>query len=223
MHSLIRPQVYLGSTAPNFQASTSQGPLDFHEFVGDSWCLFFSHPGDFTPICTTEIGALSQLFGEFANRNCKMLGLSTNSRESHLNWIKDIEQVTGCQVKFPIICDEDRKISTTFGMIDFRNMDQSGKPIPIRCVYIIDPKKEIRLLQVYPLSTGRNTAEILRCLDSLQLVDKKTRRVMTPINWIPGDDVVVAPELTKEEAQREFPDHREIKPYLRLTPMDPDE
>ena len=220
MATSIRPQVYLGSIAPNFKANTSQGPIEFREFTKGSWCLFFSHPADFTPICTTEIGAFAQLADEFEQRNCKLLCLSTNSAEMHLRWIQDIEEITGTHVDYPIICDEDRRISTAFGMIDMRNFDSEGRPVPIRCVLIIDPRFEVRLLQAYPLSTGRNTAEILRCLDSLQVVDRMQGKVMTPINWIPGDDVVLAPEVSQREAETEFPEAREIRPYLRLTPLD---
>ncbi|SCU84926.1 LANO_0C02806g1_1 [Lachancea nothofagi CBS 11611] len=222
MFTQLRPQVFLGSLAPNFKVSTSQGPLEFYNYTKDSWCLFFSHPADFTPICTTEIGALAQLSGEFEQRNCKLLGLSTNSRETHVRWIQDIESVTGTKVKFPIVCDEDRRVSTVYGMIDPRNLDSQGRPVPLRFVVIIDPRHEIRLLQAYPLSTGRNTAELLRCLDSLQVVDEMKGKVMTPINWIPGDDVILAPEVSPREAERDFPNSREIRPYLRFTPLDVD-
>ncbi|CUS22688.1 LAQU0S06e03774g1_1 [Lachancea quebecensis] len=222
MTSHTRPQIYLGATAPNFTANTSQGPLDFYSYAKGSWCLFFSHPADFTPICTTEIGAFAQLADEFEQRNCKMLCMSTNSAETHLQWILDIEDVTGAKVTFPMICDEDSSISTMFGMVDSRNFDERGRPIPIRCVLIIDPQFEVRLLHAYPLSTGRNTAEILRCLDSLQVVDQMRGKVMTPINWIPGDDVILSPEVNQKEIERNFPEAREIRPYLRLTPLDVD-
>lgn len=203
----IRPQVYLGSRAPNFKSSSSQGQIDFYKYIGDSWCLFFSHPGDYTPVCSTELGAFAALHGEFEERNCKLLGLSTNARDTHNRWLQDIEQITGSKVTFPIICDEDRRISTMYGMIDLRNFDERGMPVPIRSVYLIDPSKEVRLLHAYPLSTGRNTAEILRCLDSLQVVDKLDRKIMTPVNWIPGDDVVVSPELNEPRAKELFPNH----------------
>lgn len=222
MTTPIRPQVYLGSRAPNFNIASSVGPIDFYNYINGSWCLFFSHPGDFTPICTTELGAFAALYDEFKERNCKMLGLSTNSKETHISWIKDIEQVTGSTVKFPIICDEDRRIATMFGMIDLRNFDEQGKPVPIRSVYLIDTRKEVRLLHAYPLSTGRNTAEILRCLDSLQMVDKFDKKIMTPVNWIPGDDVVISPDLSDSVAKEQFPKHRIIKNYLKLTPLNPD-
>lgn len=218
----IRPQVYLGSRAPNFKVASSQGTIDFYNYIEESWCLFFSHPGDYTPVCSTELGALAALHQEFEERNCKLLGLSTNSKDTHNRWIQDIEQITGAKVNFPILCDEDRRICTMYGMIDLRNFDDKGMPVPIRSVYLIDPRKEVRLLHAYPLSTGRNTAEILRCLDSLQVVDKFDRKIMTPVNWIPGDDVVVSPELSETEAKQQFPKHRIIKHYLKLTPVDPD-
>lgn len=221
--ALIRPQVYLGTKAPNFQALTSQGQLDFYEYKKNSWCLFFSHPADFTPICTTEIGALACLTDEFDQRNCKLLGLSTNNKQTHIEWIKDIEKITGAKIRFPIICDSDRKVSTIFGMIDLRNYDDEGKPIPVRSVYILDPLNIVRLIQIYPLSTGRNTAEMLRCVDSLQLVDKTKGLVATPINWIPGDDVVIMPDLSNEEVKQHFPNYRSIREYLRLTPVNPDD
>ncbi|QLQ80754.1 hypothetical protein HG537_0E01090 [Torulaspora globosa] len=222
MTTPIRPQVYLGSRAPNFTADSSQGQLDFYDYIGDSWCLFFSHPGDFTPVCTTEIGAFAALHEEFKLRNCKLLGLSTNSRETHIRWIKDIHQITGFNVQFPIVCDDDRKICTTFGMIDLRNFDAQGRPQPIRSAYLIDNRKEVRLVHAYPLSTGRNTAEILRCLDSLQCFDKHDKKILTPVNWVPGDDVVVSPDLSPASARTVFPHHRCVRSYLRLTPLDPD-
>lgn len=215
----IRPSVYLHSIAPNFQCPSSQGPIDFYKYSSHSWVLFFSHPSDFTPICTTEIGALAALQEEFDARNCKLLGLSTNDSETHRSWLDDIHRITGNQVRFPLLSDLSRKVSTIYGMIDLLHFDKSGKPIPIRSVYIIDPLKRVRLVQAYPLSTGRNTAEILRCLDSLQTVDAHQGNIMTPVNWIPGDDVVLDPDLDTVSQRDKFPNHRSITDYMHLSPL----
>ncbi|AGO13526.1 AaceriACL197Wp [[Ashbya] aceris (nom. inval.)] len=222
MSSTLRPQIYVGCKAPNFQVQSSQGIIDFYDYIGDSWCLFFSHPADFTPVCTTEIGALASLAEEFAMRRCKLLGLSTNNRATHVKWLKDIERVTGFRVDFPLVCDVDRRLSTVFGMLDARTLDAEGHPVPLRSTYFVDPNKVVRLVQSYPLSTGRNTAELLRCLDSLQLSDATSHQFMTPVNWIPGDDVVLAPDLDGPTMEEKYPEHRTIRDYLRLTPFDPD-
>lgn len=216
---LPKQAIYIGAKAPNFQAMTSLGPMDFYQYTQGKWCVFFSHPADFTPICTTEIGAFGALQDEFTNRDCVLLGLSTNNRASHLRWIQDIEAITGVKINFPIICDEEKKVATQFSMIDV-NALTNGEPAltPLRAVYIIDPNKIVRLIQLYPLSTGRNTAEVLRCLDSLQLVYKTDGKIMTPINWIPGDDIVVVPDL---ENCSMFPHRRTIRDYLQLSPLDP--
>lgn len=173
----------LGSTAPNFKAETTAGPIDFHEFIGDKWAILFSHPADRTPVCTTELGAFAKLEPEFARRNTKLIGLSADSIESHEEWVKDIDEVTGSNLKFPIIGDKERKVALLYDMLDHQdatNVDQKGIAFTIRSVFIIDPKKTIRLILSYPASTGRNTAEVLRVLDSLQTGDK--HRVTTPIN-----------------------------------------
>ncbi|ODQ82233.1 hypothetical protein BABINDRAFT_158870 [Babjeviella inositovora NRRL Y-12698] len=211
----------LGSTAPDFQAETSNGPISFHEFIGDKWVVLFSHPDDFTPVCTTELGAFAKLEPEFAKRGVKLIGLSANGTESHKAWIKDIDEVTGSKLSFPIIADAERKVAHLYDMIDFQdasNVDDKGVQFTIRSVFIIDPSKKIRLILSYPASTGRNTAEVLRVIDSLQTGDK--HRITTPINWVPGDDVIVHPSVTNEEAKTLFPKFRVIKPYLRLTPLD---
>lgn len=210
----------LGSTAPNFKADTSNGPIDFHEFLGDSWGILFSHPDDFTPVCTTELGAFAKLEPEFTKRNVKLIGLSCNDTSSHKAWIKDIDEVAGSKLSFPIIADPERKVAVTYDMLDHQdatNVDKKGLPFTVRSVFIIDPKKTIRLILTYPASTGRNTAEVLRVVDSLQTGDKY--RVTTPINWVPGDDVIVAPPVSDEEAKKIFPKFRAVKPYLRLTPL----
>ncbi|CDR45055.1 CYFA0S16e01596g1_1 [Cyberlindnera fabianii] len=211
----------LGSKAPNFQADTSNGPIDFYEYTGDSWTVFFSHPDDFTPVCTTELGAFAKLQPEFEKRGAKLIGLSANDSSSHKAWIKDIDEITGSKLSFPIVADPKREIATAYDMIDYQdatNVDDKGVQFTIRSVFIIDPKKTIRLIISYPASTGRNTAEVLRVLDSLQLGDKN--RITTPINWVPGDDVIVHPSVSNDEAKTLFPKFRIIKPYLRLTPLE---
>jgi len=210
----------LGSTAPNFEAVTTIGPIKFHEFIGDNWVVLFSHPEDFTPVCTTELGAFAKLEPEFTKRGVKLIGLSANTIESHGEWIKDIDEISGCSLKFPIIGDKERKIAYAYDMIDYQdttNVDSKGIAFTIRSVFVIDPKKTIRLIMSYPASTGRNAAEVLRVVDSLQTGDK--HRITTPINWVPGDDVIVHPSVTNEEAKTLFPDFRIVKPYLRFTPL----
>ncbi|KAF4978076.1 hypothetical protein FDECE_18269 [Fusarium decemcellulare] len=193
----------LGSIAPNFKAETTQGPIDFHEFIGDNWVILFSHPEDYTPVCTTELGAMAKLAPEFAKRGVKPIGLSANTIQSHEGWIKDISEVTGGNVEI------DQQDAT--------NVDEKGIAFTIRSVYFIDPKKTIRTILSYPASTGRNAAEILRIIDSLQTGDKY--RVTTPINWVPGEDVIVHPSVKNEEAKTLFPEFRIVKPYLRFTPL----
>ncbi|RYP27573.1 hypothetical protein DL767_007643 [Monosporascus sp. MG133] len=210
----------LGSVAPNFKAETTAGPIDFHEFIGDKWVVFFSHPEDYTPVCTTELGAFAKLEPEFTKRGAKLIGLSANTLGSHEGWIKDIDEVTGGKVTFPIIADKERKTAYLYDMIDYQdttNVDEKGIAFTIRSVFIIDPNKKIRLIMSYPASTGRNSAEVLRVLDSLQTGDKY--KITTPINWVPGDDVIVAPSVKNEQAKELFPDFRIVKPYLRFTPL----
>jgi len=210
----------LGSTAPNFQAETTQGPIDFHEFIGDSWVILFSHPEDYTPVCTTELGAFAKLEPEFARRGAKLIGLSANTVESHGGWIKDIDEIAGSRLTFPIIGDKERKVAYLYDMLDFQdttNVDAKGIAFTIRSVFVIDPAKKIRLIMSYPASTGRNSAEVLRVLDSLQTGDKN--RITTPINWVPGDDVIVHPSVSNELAKELFPNFRIVKPYLRFTPL----
>ncbi|KAH8654867.1 thioredoxin-like protein [Ilyonectria robusta] len=213
----------LGSIAPNFKAETTQGPIDFHEFIGDNWVILFSHPEDYTPVCTTELGAMAKLGPDFAKRGVKPIGLSANTIESHEGWIKDIAEVTGGNVTFPIIGDKERQVSLLYDMIDQQdatNVDAKGIAFTIRSVYFIDPKKTIRTILSYPASTGRNANEILRIIDSLQTGDKY--RITTPINWVPGDDVIVHPSVKNEEAKTLFPEFRIVKPYLRFTPLSKD-
>lgn len=214
----------LGHTAPNFDAETTAGKINFHEFIGDNWVVLFSHPEDYTPVCTTELGAFAKLEPEFTRRGVKLIGLSANTVESHGGWIKDINEISGSDLKFPIIGDKQRKIALLYDMLDEQdatNVDEKGIAFTIRSVFIIDPKKTIRLILSYPASTGRNTAEILRVVDSLQTGDK--HRVTTPINWVPGDDVIVHPSVKNEEAKTLFPEFKIIKPYLRTTPLPKEE
>ncbi|KUL82690.1 hypothetical protein ZTR_09416 [Talaromyces verruculosus] len=215
-----RVPLRLGSTAPNFKAETSKGPIDFHEFIGDSWVVLFSHPDDFTPICTTELGAFAKLEPEFAALGVKLIGLSANNVDSHHAWIKDINEVNNANLTFPIIADHDRKIAYLYDMLDYQditNVDQKGLPFTVRTVFVIDPAKKIRLTLAYPASTGRNTAEVLRVVQALQTTDKKG--VTTPINWLPGDDVVIPPTVSTEAAEQKFgkDNIRVVKPYLRFT------
>ncbi|RKF56437.1 Peroxiredoxin PRX1, mitochondrial [Golovinomyces cichoracearum] len=208
----------LGSTAPNFQAKTTLGPIDFHEFIGSNWCILFSHPEDYTPVCTTELGAFAKLEPEFTKRGVKLIGLSANTVECHGQWIDDIQEISGCKLNFPIIGDKDRKIAYTYDMLDHQdttNVDSKGIAFTIRSVFIIDPQKIIRLILSYPASTGRSSAEILRVVDSLQAGDKY--RVTTPVDWVPGNEVIVHPSITNEEAKSLFPEFRIVKPYLRYT------
>lgn len=210
----------LGSTAPNFKAETTQGPIDFHEFIGDKWVVLFSHPEDFTPVCTTELGAFAKLEPEFTKRGVKLIGLSANTIDSHGDWIKDINEISGSTLTFPIIGDKSRQIALKYDMLDHQdatNVDSKGIAFTIRSVFVIDPKKVIRTILSYPASTGRNTAEVLRIVDSLQTGDKW--KVTTPINWVPGDDVIVAPVVKTEQAKELWPELKIIKPYLRTTPL----
>ncbi|KAL4781682.1 thioredoxin-like protein [Aspergillus varians] len=213
-----QPRLRLGSTAPNFQALTTQGEIDFHQWIGNSWAILFSHPADFTPVCTTELGAFAKLKDEFSKRGVKMIGLSANDLGSHDQWIKDINEVTNSDVQFPIIADADRNVAFLYDMIDeseLANLAEKGIAFTIRSVFIIDPAKKIRLTMSYPASTGRNSAEVLRVIDSLQTGDRKG--IATPINWQVGEDVIVPPSVSTEDAKKKFGEVRELKPYLRYT------
>ncbi|KAJ5550547.1 hypothetical protein N7535_001510 [Penicillium sp. DV-2018c] len=213
-----QPRLRLGSIAPNFTALTTKGEIDFHKFIDNKWTILFSHPADFTPVCTTELGAFARLKDEFDKRGVQMIGLSANDLGSHDEWIKDINEVGSTQVQFPIIADADRKVAFLYDMVDQQdldNIDQKGIAFTIRSVFIIDPNKKIRLTMMYPASTGRNSAEVLRVIDSLQTGDKKG--VTTPIDWQVGDDVIVPPSVSTPDAQKKFGEVREVKPYLRYT------
>ncbi|GAM86613.1 hypothetical protein ANO11243_046270 [Dothideomycetidae sp. 11243] len=212
-----QPRLRLGSIAPNFKAKTTHGDIDFHDFVGNSWTILFSHPADFTPVCTTELGAFAKLKGEFEKRNVKMIGLSANDLGSHEKWIEDINELSKTNLQFPIIADADRKVAFLYDMVDaqdLNNIDEKGIAFTIRSVFVIDPSKKIRLTMMYPASTGRNTSEVLRVIDSLQTGDKKG--VTTPINWQVGEDVIVPPSVSTADAKNKFGEVRELKPYLRF-------
>ncbi|KAJ5937018.1 hypothetical protein N7466_003468 [Penicillium verhagenii] len=210
----------LGSIAPNFQAETTIGPIDFHEWAGSDWVILFSHPEDYTPVCTTELAALAKYEPEFTKRHVKLIGLSANSIQSHDGWINDIAEIAGCPLTFPVIGDEDRQIAYAYDMLDHQdltNVDARGIAYTIRSVFIIDPNKVIRMLQCYPASTGRNTEELLRVVDSLLATDKHA--INTPVNWVPGEDVVVPASVNDQDAKARFPVMKLIKPYLRFTPL----
>lgn len=206
--------IKLGDTAPDFQAETSAGDINFYEYLGNSWGILFSHPADYTPVCTTELGYTSKLKEEFDKRGTKVIALSVDGVEDHQNWIKDINETQNTEVQFPIIADKDRKISELY---DFIHPNASATAT-VRSLLIIDPEKKVRLIITYPASTGRNFDEILRVLDSLQLVD--SHKIATPVNWKDGDDVIVPPAISTEDARKIFPKGvKVIKPYLRYTPQ----
>jgi alkyl hydroperoxide reductase subunit AhpC len=204
----------LGDDAPNFKAKTSLGEIDFYEFLGDSWGVLFSHPADYTPVCTTELGRTAALKDEFVKRNVKVAALSVDSVESHYGWIKDINETQNVEVTFPIIADEDRKIAEAYDMIH----PNASLNATVRSLFIIGPDKKIKLIITYPASTGRNFQEILRVIDSLQLTAYHS--VATPADWKDGEDVVVVPAIKTEDIPAKFPKgFTEVKPYLRLTPQ----
>lgn len=206
--------IKLGDTAPNFQAESSVGDINFYNYLGDSWGILFSHPADYTPVCTTELGYTAKLQSEFDARGTKVIALSVDGVEDHQNWVKDINETQNTQVQFPIIADKDRKVSELY---DFIHPNASATAT-VRSLLIIDPSKKVRLIITYPASTGRNFNEILRVLDSLQLVDNYL--VATPVNWKTGEDVIIPPTISTEDARKIFPKGvTEIKPYLRYTPQ----
>jgi alkyl hydroperoxide reductase subunit AhpC len=203
----------LGDTAPDFSASTTEGPIKFHEWIGDHWAILFSHPKDFTPVCTTELGYVAKLKDEFAKRNVKVIGLSVDAVDSHAKWSDDIRETQGTVLNFPLIADQDRAVSRLYGMIH----PQHDEVYTVRTVFVIDPKKKIRLFITYPQTVGRNFDEILRVVDSLQLTDRYS--VSTPVNWKNGEEVIIVPSVSDADAKTKFPKGwRALKPYLRLTP-----
>jgi alkyl hydroperoxide reductase subunit AhpC len=204
----------LGDIAPNFKAKSSQGEIDFYEYIGDSWVVLFSHPADYTPVCTTELGKTASLKDEFQKRNVKVIALSVDSEESHKGWIKDINETQDVEVNFPILADESREVSELYGMIH----PNASETFTVRSLFVIGPDKKIKLMITYPASTGRNFQEILRVIDSLQLTANYS--VATPADWKEGEDVVVVPAIKTEDIPAKFPKgFTEIKPYLRMTPQ----
>ena len=212
--NLKRMSLRLGDTAPDFEANTTQGPIKFHEWLGDGWGMLFSHPADFTPVCTTELGKTALLKGEFEKRGVKVLAVSVDDLDSHNRWLPDIKEVTGSEVNFPIIADEGRKVAELYDMIH----PNASEKATVRSVFIIGPDKKIKLTLTYPASTGRNFNELLRVVDSLQLTANHS--VATPANWEDGDDVIVSPSISTEDAHKKFSKGvTEVKPYLRYTPQ----
>ena len=206
--------VRLGDTAPDFTAQTTEGPVNFHEWLGDSWGVLFSHPKDYTPVCTTELGYTARLKPEFEKRNVKVIGLSVDPLDSHEGWAKDIEETQGIALNFPVIADADRNVSNLYDMIH----PNASDTFTVRSVYVIGPDKKVKLTITYPASTGRNFDEILRVIDSLQLTANYS--VATPVNWKDGDDCIIVPSVTDEQAKEKFPaGFKTIKPYLRTTPQ----
>lgn len=204
----------LGDFAPNFKAQTTDGEIDFYEYLGDSWGVLYSHPADFTPVCTTELGRTAALKAEFDKRNVKVIALSVDPLPSHKEWVKDIEETQNVTLNFPIIADENRSVAEAYDMLH----PNAAEKTTVRTVFVIDPKKKIRLTMTYPPSTGRNFYEILRVIDSLQLTDNYS--VATPVDWQHGADVVILPSVTDEVAAEKFPKGmKKIKPYLRTTPQ----
>ena len=204
----------LGDDAPNFQAETTEGKIDFYEYLGDSWGVLFSHPADYTPVCTTELGKTALLKEEFAKRNVKVLAVSVDPLDKHFGWTKDINETQNCKVDFPLIADEDKKVATLYGMLH----PNASLTATVRSLFVIGPDKKIKLMIIYPASTGRNFYEVLRVIDSLQLTANYS--VATPADWKHGEDVIVVPAVSTEDAVKKFPKGVQVvKPYLRYTPQ----
>lgn len=206
--------IRLGDTAPDFTAVTTEGTITFHDWLGDSWAVLFSHPKDFTPVCTTELGSLAGLKSEFDKRNVKVIGLSVDPVEDHRRWAADIKETQGNALNFPVIADSDRKVADLYDMIH----PNANDTLTVRSVFVIGPDKKVKLTLTYPASTGRNFAELLRVIDSLQLT--AAHSVATPADWKQGEDVIIVPSVSNEDARKKFPGGwRELKPYLRLVPQ----
>ena len=216
----------IGDTAPDFEAQTTDGPISFHDWIGDSWCILFSHPKDFTPVCTTELGYMARLKPEFDRRNTKIVGLSVDPVENHKEWSKDIEETMGHAPNYPMIGDTDLAVAKLYGMLPAATSGGSeGRTAvdnaTVRSVFVIGPDKQIKLILTYPMSTGRNFDEILRVVDSMQLTAK--HKVATPVNWKAGEDVIIVPAVSDEEAKERYPDGwKSPKPYLRIVPQPKD-
>jgi thioredoxin-dependent peroxiredoxin len=215
--------IRLNETAPDFKAETTQGPISFHEWVGDGWAILFSHPKDFTPVCTTELGAMAKLQPEFAKRNCKVIGLSVDPVDNHKKWAEDILETQGAEVNFPMIGDSDLSVAKLYDMLPAEEQGTSEGRTPltnqtVRTVFVIAPDKKVKLMLTYPMTTGRNFDEILRVVDSMQLTASYS--VSTPANWKNGDDVIIVAAVKDEDIPAKFPKgHKRIKPYLRTTPQ----
>ena len=213
----------IGDTAPDFEADTTEGRIRFHDWIGNSWAILFSHPKDFTPVCTTELGYMAGLQGEFAKRNCQIIGLSVDPASSHAKWAVDIEETQGHKVTYPMIGDPELKVAKLYDMLpaDAGNTSEgrtAANNATVRTVFVIGPDKKIKLMLMYPMSTGRNFDEVLRVLDSIQLTAK--HQVATPVNWKPGQDVIIVPAVSDEEAKKKFPGGwKAPKPYLRIVPQ----
>ena len=210
----------LGDVAPDFQTNTTEGPIRFHQWLGDSWGVLFSHPKDFTPVCTTELGYMARIKPEFDKRNVKIIGLSVDPVDKHSDWISDIEETQGTAPNYPIIGDSDFNVSKLYGMLPGGVAGDPADRTPadnqtVRNVFVIGPDRKIKLMLVYPMSTGRNFDEVLRVLDSLQLTAK--HKVATPVNWKQGEDVIITSAVSNEEAEEKFPGYKTVKPYLRTT------
>jgi len=210
----------INDTAPDFQAQTTTGPISFHEWIGDSWACLFSHPKDFTPVCTTELGYMAKIEPEFTKRNCKLIGLSIDPVDTHAKWAADIEETQGHLPRYPMIGDTDLAVAKLYNMLPAEEPGTSegrtaATNATVRSVFIIGPDKKIKLMLTYPMTTGRNFDEILRVLDSMQLTAK--HKVATPVNWKHGEDVIITPAVSNEEAEKSFPGFKTIKPYLRTT------
>lgn len=213
----------IGSTAPDFEAETTEGRISFHDWMGDSWCMFFSHPKDFTPVCTTELGCMAGLKSEFDRRNCKIIGLSVDPVSDHKAWAKDVEETTGNAINYPMIGDSNLAVAKLYGMLPADAGDSSEGRTPVdnqtvRNVYIIGPDKRIKAMITYPMSTGRNFDEVLRLIDSCQLT--ASHQVATPVNWKNGEDVIIVPAVSDEQAREKFPaGWKSPKPYIRIVPQ----
>jgi len=204
----------IGDVAPNFSGKSSVGDFDFYHYKTNSWGILFSHPKDFTPVCTTELGELQRKKPEFEKRNVKLVGLSVDTADSHSGWVKDINEVNKVTVDYPIFADSDRKVAQLYNMLDQTNLDAPGLPLTVRSVFVIDPNHKIRLILTYPASCGRNFDELVRVIDSLQLTDRS--KVVTPANWKPGDDVIISPAVSNDQAKELFGEFHTVKPYLRF-------
>ena len=215
----------IGDTAPDFEAETTEGRIRFHEWIGDSWAVLFSHPKDFTPVCTTELGYMAKIKPEFDRRNVKIIGLSVDSTSDHERWRRDIEETQGYAPNYPVIGDNDYKVSKLYGMLPAETSGDPKSRTPadnqtVRNVFVIGPDKKVKLILVYPMTTGRNFDEVLRVIDSLQLTAK--HRVSTPVNWKQGEDVIIAGSVSDEEAREVFGEYRAPRPYIRIVPQPQD-